>query len=122
MGHILTPSTVAALGLESRGSAPSAGAGKKIATNGYAKVREIAVGGMRMCDQTAFTLDFASKDTEGFEVGASRPSTENLRPRLLFRKRASYSGCVLREPSCSSTWYRWEGRARSPSHCEVDFE
>ena len=69
-GHtILTPSTVAALGLESQGSAPSAGAGQDIETNGYAKVREIAVGGMRMVDQTAFTLDFASKDTEGFEVG-----------------------------------------------------
>ena len=69
-GHtILTPSTVAALGLESQGSAPSAGAGEKIATNGYAKVREIAVGGMRMHDQTAFTLDFASRETEGFEVG-----------------------------------------------------
>jgi PDZ domain/Aspartyl protease len=69
-GHtILTPSTVAALALESQGSAPSAGAGEKIATNGYAKVREIAVGAMRMRDQTAFTLDFASKETEGFEVG-----------------------------------------------------
>ncbi len=69
-GHtILTPATVAALGLESQGSAPSAGAGEKIETNGYAKVREIAVGGMRMYDQTAFTLDFASRETEGFEVG-----------------------------------------------------
>ena len=69
-GHtILTPSTVSALGLESQGSAPSAGAGEKIATNGYAKVREIAVGGMRMHDQTALTLDFASRETEGFEVG-----------------------------------------------------
>ena len=69
-GHtILTPATIAALGLESQGAAPSAGAGEKIETNGYAKVREIAVGGMRMYDQTAFTLDFASRETEGFEVG-----------------------------------------------------
>lgn len=69
-GHtILTPSTVAALGLESQGSAPSTGAGENVATNGYAKVREIAVGGMRMRDQTAFTLDFAARQTEGFEVG-----------------------------------------------------
>ena len=33
------------------------------------KVSEIAVGGMRMRDQTAFALDFASRQTEGFEVG-----------------------------------------------------
>ena len=69
-GHtILTPATVAALGLESQGAAPSAGAGEETSTNGYVKVREIAVGGMRMRDQIAFTLDFGSSATEGFEVG-----------------------------------------------------
>ena len=69
-GHtILTPATLAALGLESRGSAPSGGAGEQMTTNGFARVREIAVGGMRMRDQTAFTLDFASRATEGLEVG-----------------------------------------------------
>jgi Aspartyl protease/PDZ domain len=69
-GHtILTPSTVAALGLATQGEAPSAGAGEQVTTSGYAKVREIAVGDMRMRDQTAFTLDFAAKATEGFEVG-----------------------------------------------------
>ena len=69
-GHtILTPSTVAALGLATQGEAPSAGAGEQVTTSGYAKVREIAVGGMRMRDQTAFTLDFAAKQTEGFEIG-----------------------------------------------------
>ena len=68
-GHtILTPATVAALGLASQGEAPSAGAGEKIETTGFAKVGEIAVGDMRMRDQTAFTLDFASRETEGFEV------------------------------------------------------
>jgi hypothetical protein len=69
-GHtIVKPATVAALGLESQGAASSAGAGEATSTNGYAKVREIAVGGMRMRDQIAFTLDFASRETEGFEVG-----------------------------------------------------
>lgn len=69
-GHtILTPSTLARLQLHSEGSSPSAGAGEKTTTNGFVRVREIAVGGMRLRDQTAFTLDFAARDTEGFDVG-----------------------------------------------------
>jgi len=68
-GHtILAPSALAKLKLRSEGSAPSAGAGEEVTTNGYAQVREIAVGGMRLRDQTAFTLAFMSKETEGFEV------------------------------------------------------
>jgi hypothetical protein len=69
-GHtILTPSTVAALGLHPEGAATSAGAGEKTTINGYVKVHEIAIGGMRLRDRTAFTLDFADRTTEGFEVG-----------------------------------------------------
>jgi len=69
-GHtILTPSTVATLGLTSQGASPSAGAGEQTTTNGFVGVRELQVGGMRLTGQTAFTLDFASKETEGFEVG-----------------------------------------------------
>ena len=69
-GHtILTPSTVAALQLKPEGSATSAGAGEQTTTNGFVHVREIAVGAMRMREQTAFTLDLAAKETEGFEVG-----------------------------------------------------
>jgi hypothetical protein len=68
-GHtILTPSTVAALGLRAEGASTSAGAGEKTTVNGFVKVREIALGGMRMRDQTAFTLDFANKRTEGVDI------------------------------------------------------
>jgi hypothetical protein len=69
-GHtILTPPTVAALGLQSVGASPSAGAGEATTTNGYAHVDEIAIGAARLRDQTAFTLEIASKETEGFVVG-----------------------------------------------------
>ena len=69
-GHtILTPSTLTALGLTSVGAASSSGAGEQSTTNGYARVREIAIGAMRLRDQTAFTLEIASKETEGFLVG-----------------------------------------------------
>jgi len=69
-GHtILTPSTVAALGLTAEGASTSAGAGEKTTVNGFVKVREIAIGAVRMRDQTAFALDFADKETEGLDVG-----------------------------------------------------
>lgn len=69
-GHtILTPSTLAAVGLHAEGASPSAGAGEKTTTNGFVKVREISIGGMRLRDQTAFALEFASKEIEGLQVG-----------------------------------------------------
>ncbi|HEV8503043.1 MAG TPA: aspartyl protease family protein [Casimicrobiaceae bacterium] len=69
-GHtILTPSTVAALGVRSEGAASSAGAGDLTTTNGYAHVDEIAIGAAHLRDQPAFTLEISSKATEGFVVG-----------------------------------------------------
>jgi hypothetical protein len=69
-GHtILTPSTLAAVGLTSVGAASSSGAGEQSTTNGYVRVREIAIGAMRLRDQTAFTLEIGSTETEGFVVG-----------------------------------------------------
>jgi hypothetical protein len=68
-GHtILTPSTVATLGLHAEGASTSAGAGEKTTVNGFVKVREIAIGAMRMREQTAFALDFANQETEGVDV------------------------------------------------------
>ncbi|MES2058427.1 MAG: aspartyl protease family protein, partial [Pseudomonadota bacterium] len=69
-GHnILTPSTLAALKLQSQGDSPSSGAGEKTVSNGYARVREIAAGGAVLRDQTVVTLDFSPPDVEGLELG-----------------------------------------------------
>lgn len=69
-GHnILTPSTVAALGLSSEGSSPSSGAGEKTVSNGYAHVRTLGAGGAMVRNQTVLTLDFSPADVEGLTLG-----------------------------------------------------
>jgi PDZ domain/Aspartyl protease len=69
-GHdIVTPSTVAALGLRTQGAGVSAGAGEATAPTGYTRLREIEVGGVRLHDQTVLTLDFSPTNIEGFQVG-----------------------------------------------------
>jgi predicted aspartyl protease len=68
-GHtIISPHVVKQLGLVSRGAAASTGAGEKVASNGYAKVAEIAIGGMRMRDQTAITMEVYDPSVEGIPV------------------------------------------------------
>ena len=69
-GHnILTPSTIAALGLAPEGSTSSSGAGEKSVSSGYARVRELNAGGAIVRDQTLLTLDFSPRDVEGLELG-----------------------------------------------------
>lgn len=69
-GHdILTPSTLAALGLTSTGGAQSGGAGEKMVQNGYAKVDLVGVAGLELRDQTFVTLDFSPAAVEGIQLG-----------------------------------------------------
>jgi hypothetical protein len=68
-GHtILSSRVVAEAGLNSQGATASAGAGEKTTTSGYAKVREIAIGPVRMHDQTAITMDIYDPAVEGIRV------------------------------------------------------
>jgi hypothetical protein len=68
-GHtILSSRVVAAAGLNAQGATPSAGAGEKTTNSGYAKVREIAIGPVRMRDQTAITMDIYDPAVEGIPV------------------------------------------------------
>ncbi|WP_162250697.1 aspartyl protease family protein [Pelomonas sp. Root1217] len=68
-GHtILSSRVVAEAGLDAQGASPSAGAGEKTTTSGYAKVREIALGPVRMHDQTAITMDIYDPAVEGIKV------------------------------------------------------
>jgi hypothetical protein len=68
-GHtILSPRVVAEAGLDAQGNTPSAGAGEKTTTSGYARVREIAVGPVRMHEQTAITMDIYDAAVEGIRV------------------------------------------------------
>lgn len=69
-GHnILTPTTVAMLGIESRGSAQSSGAGEKATTNGYARIRSLAAGSALLVGPTVVVLDFSPPAVEGLQVG-----------------------------------------------------
>lgn len=68
-GHtILSSRVVREAGLAPAGAAPSAGAGAATTTNGYAKVREIGFGPIRMRDQTAITMDIYDPAVEGIRV------------------------------------------------------
>ena len=65
-GHdILTPSTVAALGLNAQGDAPSHGAGEATVSSGYAKVHSLRLGAVTIRDQTMTVLDFDAPGVEG---------------------------------------------------------
>lgn len=69
-GHdILTPVTAAALGIGSEGHASGGGSGEATTINGYARVESIEVGGARMRDTVALTLDFSPADVEGLVLG-----------------------------------------------------
>ncbi|HVU31731.1 MAG TPA: aspartyl protease family protein, partial [Sphingomicrobium sp.] len=69
-GHsIITPATVKALGISSKGESASGGSGEKMVTNGYAHVERIDVGGAALTDQTATTLDFSPLSVEGIQLG-----------------------------------------------------
>lgn len=68
-GHtILSSRIVMEAGLSPAGAAPSSGAGAATITSGYAKVREIAFGPIRMHDQTAITMDIYDPAVEGIRV------------------------------------------------------
>ncbi|MGY4395467.1 hypothetical protein ACVWZA_000628 [Sphingomonas sp. UYAg733] len=68
-GHtILSSRVVAEAGLRPAGAAASAGAGEKTTTSGYAHVREIAIGPIRMREQTAITMDIYDPAVEGIRV------------------------------------------------------
>ena len=66
---MVTPSTVKALGIASRGESPSFGAGDKAASNGYAHLDVIDAGGAVLRDQTVVTLDFSPTEVEGVQLG-----------------------------------------------------
>ncbi|HLO19310.1 MAG TPA: aspartyl protease family protein, partial [Sphingomicrobium sp.] len=69
-GHlVLTPSTLKALSLTSKGESASGGGGEALTTNGYARVERIDAGGATLSNQTAVTLDFSPVDVEGIQLG-----------------------------------------------------
>ncbi|HVI06091.1 MAG TPA: aspartyl protease family protein [Sphingomicrobium sp.] len=69
-GHdIVTPATLSALRLSSRGESASGGAGEGKATNGYTRVDSIDVGGAVLTGQTVVTLDFSPLAVEGIQLG-----------------------------------------------------
>jgi hypothetical protein len=55
-------------GLAATGAAASAGAGERITTSGYARVREIALGPVRMRDQVGIVMDIYDPAIEGIRV------------------------------------------------------
>ncbi|HUQ09645.1 MAG TPA: aspartyl protease family protein [Steroidobacteraceae bacterium] len=69
-GHnILTPITARSLGIGSEGHSTGGGSGEATTVNGYALVSSIEVGGARMRDAMALTLDFSPADVEGLVLG-----------------------------------------------------
>jgi hypothetical protein len=68
-GHtLLSPRIVTEAALRTEGKSVMAGAGEKISSSSYAKVREIEVGGVRMHDQTAFITEIYDPAIEGLRV------------------------------------------------------
>ena len=68
-GHtILSHRVVQEAGLDSQGKGAEGGAGEGSSTLGYAKVHEIAVGPVRMTDQTGFTTEIYEPAIEGIRV------------------------------------------------------
>jgi hypothetical protein len=69
-GHnILTPVTAKSLAIGSEGHSTGGGSGEATTVNGYALVSSIEVGGARMRDAMALTLDFSPADVEGLVLG-----------------------------------------------------
>lgn len=69
-GHdIVTPATLAALGIRQAGQTLSTGGGDATTTNGYARVSELGFGGIVLHDRTVMALEFMAPDVEGLTVG-----------------------------------------------------
>lgn len=68
-GHtLLSPKAASEATLSERGAAASSGTGEKVETSGFAKVREIDIGGVRMLDQTAIISNVYDQAIEGIPV------------------------------------------------------
>jgi predicted aspartyl protease len=68
-GHtLIAPRTAKEAGLTSVGESATSGAGEKTETTGFARYREIALGAVRLTDQTAFVTDIYDKSIEGIPV------------------------------------------------------
>jgi hypothetical protein len=68
-GHtLISPTAARAAGLHAVGEGTTSGAGDKTATTGFAHYDEIAVGGLRLTDQTAFVTKIYDKEIEGLPV------------------------------------------------------
>ena len=65
---LVSPHLAAEIGLDATGKAASSGVGEKVGTTAFAKVREIAFGGVRLHDQTAFVTPVYDAAIEGIPV------------------------------------------------------
>jgi hypothetical protein len=68
-GHtLISPKAAREAGLHAVGEGATSGAGDKTETTGFAHYDEIAVGGLRLTDQTAFVTKIYDKEIEGLPV------------------------------------------------------
>jgi len=68
-GHtLISPRLAAAAGLQVVGESSSSGAGEKTSTLGFAPYREIALGDVRLSNQTAFVTNIYDRKVEGIDV------------------------------------------------------
>jgi hypothetical protein len=68
-GHtLISPRLAAAAGLQVAGESASSGAGEKTSTLGFAPYREIALGDVRLTNQTAFVTNIYDRSVEGIDV------------------------------------------------------
>jgi hypothetical protein len=70
-GHnLISPKIAKEIGLRSVGASVGSGAGKGTVVSGFAKVEEIAIGGVRLHDQTAIVQNVYDRSIEGIPVDA----------------------------------------------------
>ncbi|HEY4125182.1 MAG TPA: aspartyl protease family protein [Rhizomicrobium sp.] len=70
-GHnLISPKVIKDIGLNAVGTSVGTGAGKGTVVSGFAKVNEIAIGGVRLHDQTAIVQNVYDKSIEGIPVDA----------------------------------------------------
>jgi hypothetical protein len=68
-GHtLISPRLAAAAGLRVEGESASSGAGEKTSTLGFAPYHEIAIGNVRLTNQTAFVTNIYDRSVEGIDV------------------------------------------------------
>jgi predicted aspartyl protease len=68
-GHtLIAPRIAREANLDSVGSSPTSGAGEKTETTGFAKYHEIALGSVKLTDQTAFIINVYDRAIEGIDV------------------------------------------------------